>query len=170
MDVDQARAEFLVVLLRKYANNDSMILEVGSREGDNLASLLTAGFTRLSGLEGNVAKVAALQERHPEVALQVAVTAGPVDSSLRGIADITFDLVLTVGFLFDKEGDFAWLFPELARVTRRYLISIEDESSGSLKGIFEGMGLNEVEAVDLSALKEMESVFFARVFEKVSLS
>jgi len=59
---------------------------------------------------------------------------------------------------------------ELARVTRRYLISIEDESSGPLEGVLEGMGLNEVEAVDLGALKEMESVFFARVFEKVSLS
>jgi len=168
MDVDQARAEFLVALLRKYAADDSRILEVGSREGDNLASLSTAGFTDLSGLEGNVDKTSALKERHPEVAEQVHVTCGPVDSSLRGIADAAFDLVLTVGFLFDKEGYFAWLFPELARVTRRYLISIEDESSGPLEGVLEGMGLNEVETLDLRTLKELESVFIARVFKKVS--
>jgi hypothetical protein len=168
MDVDQARAEFLVALLRKYADDNTRILEVGSREGDNLVSLLKAGFTHLSGFEGNVDKVAALKERHPEVAPQVDVTPGPVDSSLRGIAGATFDLVLTVGFLFDKEGDFTWLFPELARVTRRYLISIENESSGTPDDVFERLGLNKVETIDLRTLKELDSVFIARVFEKVS--
>ena len=168
MGVDQARTEFLVALLRQYADDDTRILEIGSREGDNLASLLKAGFTRLSGFESNVDKVAVLKERHPEVASQVDVIPGPVHSSLRGSADATFDLVLTVGFLFDKEGDFDWLFPELARVTRRYLISIENESSDTLEDVLERLGLNKVETVDLRTLKELDSVFIARVFEKVS--
>ena len=73
-----------------------------------------------------------------------------------------------MGFLFDKEGDFTWLFPELARVTRRYLISIENESSGTPDDVFERLGLNKVETVDLRTLKELDSVFIARVFEKVS--
>jgi len=168
MDVGQARAEFLVALLRQYADDDTRILEIGSREGDNLASLLKAGFTRLSGFESNVDKVAALKECHPEVASQVDVIPGPVHSSLRGIADATFDLVFTVGFLFDKEGDFAWLFPELARVTRRYLICIESGSSGTPEADFNRLSLNKVKTVDLRTLKELDSVFIARVFEKVS--
>lgn len=168
MEVDKARAEFLVSLLSKYANNDSRILEVGSREGDNLTSLFTAGFKDLSGLEGNVEKTAVLKERHPEVAEQIDVTPGPVDFSLRGISDATFDLVLTVGFLFDKEGDFAWLLPELARVTRRHLIWIEGESSGTPEDVFGRLGLNEIERVDLRKRRELESVFVARIFEKVS--
>lgn len=170
MSVEQARADFLVALLRKYAVNDSRILEVGSREGDNLASLLKAGFADLSGLEGDVDKAAALKKHHPEVAEQADVTCGSVESSMRGLPDAAFDLVLTVGFLFDKEGDFVWLYPELARLTRRHLILIEDESSAPLKSIFERLGFNEVEAVDLSNLKELESVFFARAFERVSPS
>jgi hypothetical protein len=42
-------------------------------------------------------------------------------------------MVFTVGFLFDREGDFSWLFPQLARLCAHRLVSIEDESVASYK-------------------------------------
>jgi ubiquinone/menaquinone biosynthesis C-methylase UbiE len=168
MDVSDARARYLVALVGRYAEKDSGILEVGCREGDNLASLWRAGLTNLQGLEGNTEKASALKERHPDVVERVGVNAGPIDELLRGIEDASVDLVFTVGFLFDKSGDFNWLFPEISRVARRHLISIEDESSGSMRGVFEQLGLKEVEAADLSQKKELDSVFTVRVFEKSS--
>jgi hypothetical protein len=168
MDAATARAEYLVALIGRHAAKESRILEVGCREGDNLASLWHAGFTNLEGLESNAGKVDTLEERHPDLAGAVGVAVGPIDELTGGIVDEAFDLVFTVGFLFDRKGDHGWLFPELARLTRRHLVSIEDESAGSFKDVYEGLGLKEVEADDLEAREELESVFFARVFEKAS--
>jgi hypothetical protein len=168
MGVSDARAEYLVALVGRFAEKNSSILEVGCREGDNLASLWRAGFKNLQGLEGNIEKASAFKERHPDVVGRVGVNAGAIDELLRGIDDEAVDLVFTVGFLFDKTGDFGWLFPEMSRVARRHLISIEDESSRSLKGTFEQLGLKEVQMADLSTMEELDSVFTVRVFEKPS--
>jgi Methyltransferase domain len=168
MDAATARAEYLVALIGRYATKQSRILEVGCREGDNLASLWHAGFTNLEGLESNAGKVVTLKERYPDLDGVVGVAVGPIGELTSGIEDESFDLVFTVGFLFDRTGDYGWLFPELARLTRRYLISIEKESAGSFKDVYEGLGLKEIEAADLEAKEELESVFFARVFEKAS--
>ncbi|HEY5532976.1 MAG TPA: class I SAM-dependent methyltransferase [Candidatus Anoxymicrobiaceae bacterium] len=166
MDAASARAEYLVALVGNYAGKDSRILEVGCREGDNLVTLWQAGFTELRGLESNAAKVSAFKRSHPDIAGRVSVTEGTMEELVRGIEDAAFDLVFTVGFLFDKTGDFTWLFPELSRLTRRHLISIEDEGSGSLRDVYEQLGMKEVDAADLSAKVELDSVFFMRVFEK----
>lgn len=166
MGAEEARAKYLVDLVGRYAGKDSRILEVGCREGANLVSLWQAGFTDLRGVESNIEKVGLFKEVHPEIAGRVNVTTGQIEELARGVEDEAFDLVFTVGFLFDRTGDYAWLFPELARIAGRHLISIEDERSGSLKGVLETLGLKEVEATDLSAMRELDSVFFARVFEK----
>lgn len=166
MDASAARARYLVTLVGRYATKESRILEVGCREGDNLASLWQAGFTHLEGLESNAVKADTLEERHPDLAGAVGVTVGPIDELTSGMEDAVFDLVFTVGFLFDRTGDYGWLFPELARLTRSHLVSIEEESARSFKDIYEGLGLKEVEAADLGEKEELDSVFFARVFEK----
>lgn len=166
MDVAASRAEYLVALVGRHAAKDSKILEIGCREGDNLASLWRAGFTELEGLESSAEKVNTFKERHPDIAGGVSVTVGPIEELAGGMADAAFELVLTVGFLFDRTGDHGWLFPESSRLTRRHLISIEDERSGSLKDTYERLGLKEVEAADLSVIEELNSVFVARVFEK----
>jgi hypothetical protein len=170
MGVEEARSRFLVNLVARYLEKESRILEVGCREGDNLVSLMQAGFTNLGGLESNAAKVAVFGERHPDIAAQVDVATGPMEELVRGHEDAAFELVFTVGFLFDRHGDYGWLFPRLARLTSHFLLSVEDESAGSLKGVYERLGLEEVEAIDVSAIKELDSVFFGRVFRKVSPS
>jgi hypothetical protein len=167
MNAATARAEYLVALIGRYATRESRILEVGCREGDNLASLWQAGFTHLEGLESNAGKVDTLEERYPDLAGVAGVAVGPINELTSSIEDAAFDLVFTVGFLFDRKGDYGWLFPELVRLTRRHLVSIEDESAGTFKDVYEGLGLKEVEAADLGAKEELDSVFFARVFELV---
>lgn len=170
MDVDGARARFLVAIIEKHADRDDRILEVGSREGDNLVCLWEAGFKDLAGIEDNVEKVAVFNERHDEIAGRIVVNAGQIEDLVHGLPDEAFDMVLTVGFLFDRKGDFTWLFPELARISSKRLVSIEYESPASLKGAYEKSGMKEIEAIDISAIPEMNSVFYARVFEKVNPS
>lgn len=166
-DVAEARAEFLVGIVARHAGKEDRILEVGSREGDNIATLLDAGFRELSGVEDNLAKAAGFAARHPHAASAARVTAGPVEEYLRGLPDGSLRLVFTVGFLFDRKGDYGWLPGELARLTSRSLIFIENEDGGPYKDAFENLGLEQVEETDLASLPELESVFVARVFEKV---
>lgn len=56
-----------------------------------------------------------------------------------------------------------------------YLVSIEDESkvaeTGAGKGfkdVYEKQGLFQVEEIDVGGVEELESVFFGRIFKKVS--
>ena len=166
MEIAEARAEYLVALVSKYVEQDSRILEVGCREGDNLVSLWNAGFTNLLGLESSAEKVRTFENRHPDIAERVGVTEGPIEEAVRGLEDAAFDLVFTVGFLFDRTGGYDWLFPELARLTGRHLIAVEDERSGSLTGVLVQLGLKEVESEDLREKKGLDSVFTVRVFER----
>jgi hypothetical protein len=170
MGVEEARARFLVDLIGKCAQSDSRILEVGSREGANLISLWRAGFTGLRGIESDELKVSTFRKNHPDIAEHIDVTAGSIEELVRGLGDASFDLVFTVGFLFDRQGDYSWLPPQLARITARYMVSIEYERDFSLKDTCESAGLREIEAMDLSVVEGLDSVFFARVFEKVSSS
>jgi hypothetical protein len=71
-----------------------------------------------------------------------------------------------VGFLFDRTGEYDWLFPELARLTGRHLIAIENESSISLTEVLKRLGFKELESADLREKKELDSVFTLRVFER----
>jgi hypothetical protein len=166
MSVESARASYLVDLVGKYAGVDSSILEIGSRKGDNLAALGRAGFRDLYGVESDAVKVGIFRESCPDVAGFVQVMEGPVRQLLGDMGDGDFDLVFTVGFLFDRTGDHSWLFGEMARLSSHSVISIEDERSGSLREIFEGHGLVEVENMDLGDLEDLHSVFHARAFEK----
>jgi hypothetical protein len=166
MGVEEVRGEYLVGLIGRYARRDARILEIGSREGVNLVTLGRAGFADLRGVEGDAEKVSRFRADPPAVTGRIEVAQGPVEELLCHMEDGEFDLVFTVGFLFDKSGDSSWLFPQMARLTGGYLVSIEDESAGSLKDAFERLGLKEVETSDFSTIEELESVFYMRVFEK----
>jgi hypothetical protein len=166
MESAEARAAYLVELLTKYAEKGWRILEVGCREGDNLASLWNAGFRNLLGLESRAEKVRTFKQRRPDITGRVDVIEGPIEEAVRGLDDGAFDLVFTVGFLFDRTGDYGWLFPELARLTGRCLIAIEDERSGPPTGVLEELGLKELESEELRQKKELDSVFTVRVFQR----
>lgn len=167
MGVAEARAEFLIGLMDRHASRTDRILEVGSRGGDNLATLFQAGYEDLTGIEDDTAKAASFNERHGDIAGRVPVMAGPIDGLVRGFFHESFEIVFTVGFLFDREGDHGWLFPELARICSRRLMSIENEDGGSLRDTYESLGFRQLEAVDLRTKPELQSVFHARVFEMV---
>lgn len=169
MDTRQARGRFLVELIRRYAGHDASVFELGCRAGDNLAFLHEAGFSDLSGVESSTEKVNRFLSSHPEVSRAADVRCGPVEAMIGTVGDREFDLVFTVGFFFDKEGDFGWIFPEIARITGRTLISIEDEREGSgldFRDLYEKQGLIQQEEIDVGAVEEIESVFYGRVFKR----
>lgn len=173
MGVEESRAEFMVDLMGRYAGTDSRILEVGCRAGNNLVPLYRAGFRHLEGIEGNPGKVRLFRDSYPGISERIKVYCGEPRDLLARYSNGEFDVVFTVGFFFDKAGDFGWLYPELARITSGHLISIEKEGGTeptqketSYKSLYEPYGLHEIESIDVSAVEGLESVFFARIFER----
>lgn len=174
MGVEEARSEFLVKLVGKYARPEGSILEVGCKGGKNLDPLYRAGMAELTGVEEDPERVRQIEARFPEVWERVRVIGGPLAESMARFADGEFELVFSVGY-FEGDADQEWLFDEMARVTAKHLIAIEDErwrSNGAegrhFREVFEKRGLQQVEEIDVASLSGLESVFFCRVFRKRS--
>ncbi len=166
MSVEEERARFLVGLVRKYVLPEETVLEVGCKGGRNLDSLYNAGFTQLTGLEPSEERVGQIEERYPELWERVSVIYGRPESTATRFRDSEFDLVFSVGYFEGSESD-ERVLDEMARLSGRCLISIEDERSGrDYRRSFESRGLRQVEQVDISRVPGLESVFLARVFQK----
>ena len=172
MGFEEARGEFLVRLMSRYATHGSSILELGCRAGKNIAPLFDAGFEDICGVEEDARRVGLLSETHPRLGA-IRIINAPVKEAVTAFADGGFDVVFTVGFFEGPRGGHARLFAEMARVARSHLVIIEDErprgtgdEAVNYRDVFEPLGFTQVEETALGVLPELESVFTARIFEK----
>jgi len=172
MEAEEARSNFLVGLIGGYVRPEAAVLEIGCKGGKNLDPLYRAGFTELTGLESSEERVRQIEGRFGDLWERVRVLQGPLEESTGRFADGDFDLVFSVGY-FAEDADYQRLFDEMARVTGRYMITIEDERvlpdrtrARDFSEIFEKRGLEQVEEIDVSHQAGLESVFFCRVFKK----
>ncbi len=178
LHADPSRSHFLVDLVRKYAEPDAKILEIGCNVGRNLAHLAGAGFRNLEGVEISERAVRLLREAYPELALITKVHNAPIEKVISKFRDGEFDLVFTMAVLEHIHEKSTWVFPEMSRITEKFLITIEDEYRRTpvifprnYREIFEAYGMTQLEAVkDLEAegLRGLAYVenFVARVFAK----
>ena len=152
--VDPSRSHFLVDLVRKYAEPDAKILEIGCNAGRNLAHLAGAGFRNLEGVEISERAVRLLREAYPELAHITKVHNAPIENVIPKFRDGEFDLVFTMGLLEHIHEKSIWVFPEIGRITEKFLITMEDEYRRTpiifprnYREIFEAYGMTQLEAV-----------------------
>lgn len=167
------KSELLLRLVRQVANNYVSVLEIGCNVGRNLYHLFSAGYTNLTGIEINEEAVRLLRAAFPDMAGQIVVHNAPAETVLPGMAADTFDLVFTMAVLEHIHRDSEWLFGDIARVTKEYLITIEDEEHISwrhfprnYRKVFERLGLREIHSEDCSDIPGLGPGFVARVFRK----
>lgn len=169
------RSIFLLSLITKHIDKESRILEIGCNVGRNLNELFCAGFDNLSGIEISKNAIATMGEAYPEMAKQIAVHNGPVENLIQNFEDDSFDLVFTMAVLEHIHTDSEFVFPHMARITKRVLVTIEDEKGLSwrhfprnYKKVFENLGMRQIEEVRLRAIKVpgLNGNFVARVFKK----
>lgn len=151
------RSQFSVDTIKRYADLDAKILEIGCNVGRNLNYLFLAGFKNLYGIEISEEAVKLLEEYYPEMAAHSQIYNLAVESIIRTIEDEKFDIVLTMAVLEHIHTDSEWIFSEIVRITRNWLVTIEDEWSISWrhflrnnKNIFECLGMKEIEQISLS--------------------
>ncbi len=170
---ERASRQFIVEIVRRYANANWTVFEIGCNAGANLDRLFRAGFTRLGGIEINPEAVKLLSETFPELASQVEIYDAAVEEVIQTIPDDAFDIIFTMAVLEHIHRDSEWTFQEMARIARRYLITIEDEKSSgwghfprNYRKVFERLGLAQVESMNCRSIEGLGDRFVARVFEK----
>ncbi len=170
---ERASRQFLVQLVSKYLPDNSRILEIGCNAGANMDHLFRAGFRDLAGIEINPEAVRLLTESFPTMAASVEIYNATVEDVIRGIPSQSFDLIYTMAVLEHLHTESEWVFREMVRVTRRFILPIEDERSSGwghfrrdYAEVFEGLGMSQVGLADCGGIEGLGERFTARVFAK----
>lgn len=120
-----SRGRQLVEVLRAFALRNPPILEIGCNAGRNLSELWNAGYTNLSGVEISPAAVAAFKMTYPQCAATIYTAA--VEDVIKSFPDGHFDVVYTMAVLQHLHPDSEWVFAEVARIARLWLVLVECE-------------------------------------------
>ncbi len=168
------RSQFLVDLAARHCDPAMAVLEVGCNAGRNLDFLYRAGFCDLHAIEINAQALELLRNTFPEWAGEAQLHNRAIEDVLPAMDSDRFGLVFTMAVLEHIHSDSAEVFAEIARVTKDYLITIEDERRVSSRHfprqyqqIFEPLGLQQIEATVCNDREHgLSDVHVARVFRK----
>ena len=168
------RSAFLVRIVSRYAKPDARILEIGCNVGRNLEYLFRVGFREgLTGIEISEEAVALMKETFPEMAANARIYNSPAEDIVETLEDQSFDLVFTMAVLEHIHTSSEWLFHEIVRITRQYLVTIEDERGyngrhfpRNYREIFEALGLHQLEEISCKEVEGLGKTFTARIFTR----
>jgi SAM-dependent methyltransferase len=125
---DAEPTEYLATLLGRIGvGRTESILEIGCNVGTNLERLRLKGWHSLGGLEANTHAVAVLRERFPDLPEVCDVRVGPAEMVLPELKSGSFDVVFTMAVLMHLPPESNSVFDEMARVSRRWIVTIELE-------------------------------------------
>lgn len=166
------RSEFLTKYIRKCIVRNGQILEVGCNVGRNLNYLREQGYQNLSGIEISEEAVMAMKETFPELAEAAHIMNAPVEQIIKRLPSNSYDLVFSMAVLLHIHPDSDWVFEEMARISRDYIITVEAErASGwhifprNYKAIFEDLGFKQV--TESNAKAAGLKAYTLRVFKKL---
>jgi SAM-dependent methyltransferase len=171
---EKLRSMFLVDLIRKHVREDARILEIGCNVGRNLHYLFESGFKNLGGIEISKDALRAMKSTFPEMEKHVTIYSMPVEKAIKAFSENQYDVTFTMAVLEHIHSDSEWIFPEIVRVTKQYLITIEDEETVSwrhfprqYRKIFEMAGMNQTDEIRCNRQEHgLGGRFHARVFLK----
>jgi SAM-dependent methyltransferase len=170
---DAGRSAFLLGLIQRYVpDHEAEILELGCSVGRNLNTCYTAGYCNLSGVEINTRAFEPMQAAFPDLTNHVRVYYCAIEDVIREIPTDTFDLIYTMAVLEHLPVQSNWVFAEIARVAKQYVIIVEDEHGISTRHfprnyreVFEKCDLVQVEEIKPQCT-DLTDDFIARVFRK----
>ena len=149
---------------------DDRILELGSGTGRNLHYLLSSGYDNVFGIEISHRAMELMKQKYPEI---LHVWHDSIENKIMDIKTGEFDIVFSMAVLMHIHGNSEWVFDEIVRVTKRCLVTIEEEKNGgkgrkhlprNFKNIFEDLGMKQVGCDVFPQPGHRE--FITRVFSK----
>lgn len=146
------RSQYLHEYIKKYAHLNAKILEPGCNVGRNLQYLLEKGYKNLTGIEISENAVNLLKSTYPKLANTAHIYNSPIEEIVPEFENDEFDVVFTMAVFEHIHYDSNWIFKEIARITKSYLITIESENGVSERhfprnyhSVFEPFGLKQIE-------------------------
>lgn len=167
-------SKFLVEIVQKYDDSKNQkILELGCNVGRNLNELFESGFKNLEGVEINEKAVKLMKVHYPEMANASKIIVGEIENWIKEIPDNYYDIVFSMAVLMHIHSESEWIFKEIARITKKTLITIEDEQGVATKNfcrnyktVFEKLGMKQVEGKNCKNIGLFDERHFARIFAK----
>lgn len=167
------RSEFLVSIVKRYLNCEGSILEVGCNVGRNMQYLFDAGYRNLSAVEISAKALEIMKLKFPIIAKSSSIYNSTIEDWVQSYSSLQFDLIFAMAVLEHIHWDSDWVFSYLSKMSKRYLVIIEDEAQVSnrhfprkYKGIFENLGMTQLEEINCINIPGLNKNFFARVFAK----
>ena len=147
------RSETILVMLRPRITATDSILEVGCNVGRNLNHLYQAGYRRLGGVELSRRAVERLRTSYPDLAA-VPVDVGPAERVLPRHETCFYDVVFTMAVLEHVHPASKSVFAEMARVARKYVLTIEPRQGHASHRQYPWDIVKEFEAVGLRVVEK----------------
>ena len=151
----------------------SSILEFGCNAGRNLAGLFDAGFQDLAGVEISSNAIDTLRSEYPSLD-GIEVHHGLIEDFLKAApkeVDVSFSMAVFLHIHPDSD----WIFDAIAKITRKYIITVEHESAAdssinriwnrNYREVFEGKGFVQIQAEVLTE-RDFLPGYTARVFKR----
>ncbi|GFZ77907.1 hypothetical protein GCM10010978_19400 [Compostibacillus humi] len=146
------RSEFLQKYVDKYITPKGEILEIGCNVGRNLHYLYEHNYKNLTGIEISEEAIKELKKTYPSLARNVKIIHSSVEDSIKKLPENHYDLVFTMAVFEHIHTDSDWIFAQVAKITKHYLITIEAEDiqhwrffPRNYKEVFEKYGFLQVE-------------------------
>jgi len=117
----------------KISKTDS-VLEVGCSVGRNLNYLYENEFSNLYGIEINERAIEIMHELYPKLTAKVLV--GPVEKQIKEIKDNEISITFSMAVLMHINPQSHFIFREISRITKDYIITIENEKEYSPPSLF----------------------------------
>ena len=127
LNVSDNRSEYLVKLVQEHMDTSASFLEIGCNVGRNLNGLFQSGYKNLAGIEIQPKAITLMKKAYSEMARSTQIWIVPIEEVIKDFKDNSFDLVFTMATLMHIHYDSNFIFAEVARITRRFLILTERE-------------------------------------------
>lgn len=119
-----SRSQTILNALGRRISREDRILEIGCNTGRNLNHLRQAGYRHVYGMEISEHAVRRMRVEYPSLA-DVPVDTGPAEVSIKRYATKSIDVIITMAMLEHLHPQSRYLFDEIARVARKYVLAIE---------------------------------------------
>ncbi len=168
------KSEFLVDILRNrlHLPSESTILEIGCSSGRNLIHLFKNDYKFLAGLEINKDALNLFSKKDPLLYKNINLFNFALEEYLEEHEGERYDVVFSMATFENIHYDSDWAFERVAAMTRKYLVTIEDEKSQgahhfprNYKLAFRKSKLKQVESINCKKIPLLGKNYVARIFK-----
>lgn len=159
------RSAFIHDLFVKNCVGETLsVLELGCNMGRNLNYLFEKGYKNLSGIEISKNAIEYGCKEYPLLAAEIYNNS--IENIIRNFAEDEFDVVFTCAVLMHLHVNSDWVFSEIIRIAREFIVIVEDQTTRDYKAIFEAEKFKQIEELHCKNYIPMGEVYVARVFKR----